>query len=339
MLALRSMTAAITTTPDPAAGKPGTAQTVTVHYQAPDRYEAISGTSKGMRPTEVVADGVAYASLPSDPDHFQAFPGRLAVQSVEGFLLPLRDLAQASSVRHTGNHYQVSFPPRPPTSASTIDATVANGRVPSFAVDYSLQGKRYEIRFVFSALNSSPPVAAPPARLIVATPPTSQPPPPCRPGQSSSASCTPQFHPATLPAVGPVHSTMQFRPVLNDQAVGCGSASGQNPDPSATVSLPGPQPGTCLGVGPSTLTISHAQTTATQDQSGQVQVDFTLDPGDAAGFDHLAQANYQRQVAVVMFGQILEAPTINAQSFGGHGQITGLTVDQAARAKAALAGK
>jgi preprotein translocase subunit SecD len=132
---------------------------------------------------------------------------------------------------------------------------------------------------------------------------------------------------------------MQFRPVLNDHAVGCGNASGQNPDPSATVSLPGPQPGTCLGLGPSTLTISRAQTTATQGQSGQVEVDFTLGSGDAARFDHLAQANYQRQVAVVMFGQILEAPTINAQSFGGQGQITGLTVDQAARAAAALSGR
>jgi preprotein translocase subunit SecD len=69
-----------------------------------------------------------------------------------------------------------------------------------------------------------------------------------------------------------------------------------------------------------------------------VELDFTLDPADAASFDQLAQANYGRQVALVMFGQVLSAPTIHATSFGGRGQITDLTLDQAARAAGALTG-
>jgi len=39
-----------------------------------------------------------------------------------------------------------------------------------------------------------------------------------------------------------------------------------------------------------------------------------------------------------MFGQVLSAPTINATEFNGRGEISGLTVEMAAKVKAALSG-
>jgi hypothetical protein len=339
MLSLRSMTATITTTPDPGGQAKNGQQTATVYYQAPDRMEGLSGTGQQMTVTQVVAGGSVYIAQPFQPGYFQEVPGASPQKAIDTFLAPFRQLAKATNARRDGNRYHVSTLSGSGGTASTFDATVTNGLIQAFTLAYSLQGKPYKTRLVFSAFNSSPPVAPPPADLVVAAPQQSQPAPPCPVGQPSNGRCTPQFHPVALPPVGPVHSTLQFRPVLDDHAAGCGSNSGQNPDPSITVSLPGPQPGTCLRLGPAALSVTHAQTTPTQDQAGQVQLNFTLDASDAARFDQLAQANYQRQVAVVMFGHVLSAPTIRATSFGGQGQITGLTVDQAAHAAAALNGK
>jgi preprotein translocase subunit SecD len=86
------------------------------------------------------------------------------------------------------------------------------------------------------------------------------------------------------------------------------------------------------------LTVAHAAVSAHRGPDGDVVVDFVLDPPDAAAFDRVAADNYQRQVALVMFGQVQSAPTINALQFNGRGQISGMSLEQAANAKAALAG-
>jgi preprotein translocase subunit SecD len=60
-----------------------------------------------------------------------------------------------------------------------------------------------------------------------------------------------------------------------------------------------------------------------QGQGGAWQVNFNLTSAGSPKFDQLAQQNYQKQVAIELDGQVISAPTIQAQSFGGHGQITG----------------
>jgi preprotein translocase subunit SecD len=52
-------------------------------------------------------------------------------------------------------------------------------------------------------------------------------------------------------------------------------------------------------------------------------VEFETTGTGSKQFDDMAAANYGRAVAIVLDGQIKSAPTINAQQFGGKGQITG----------------
>src|SRR5207237_2535420 len=102
----------------------------------------------------------------------------------------------------------------------------------------------------------------------------------------------------------------------------------ENDDPKATVVLPEKdQHGKVVrrfGLGPAELTgkaLSGA--TATINQTGQWQVDFTLNGQGSTQFDQLAQRNYQKQVAIDLDGAVQSAPQINAQQFNGKGQITG----------------
>jgi preprotein translocase subunit SecD len=78
-------------------------------------------------------------------------------------------------------------------------------------------------------------------------------------------------------------------------------------------------------LGPAVLDSSVVQSAnaAVPQNGGAWQVNFTLTPSGSAKFDQLAQQYYRRQVAIEFGGEVLSAPTINAQSFGGQGQITG----------------
>lgn len=77
-------------------------------------------------------------------------------------------------------------------------------------------------------------------------------------------------------------------------------------------------------LGPASLTGTIIKSaTAALDQSGTWIVNFTLTNSGSPKFDQLAQANYKKQVAIVLDGVVKSAPTINATSFGGQGQITG----------------
>ena len=56
---------------------------------------------------------------------------------------------------------------------------------------------------------------------------------------------------------------------------------------------------------------------------GQWIVDLSLNDEGAVGFDQMAVANYQRQVAIVLDGVVESAPTINATEFNGQAVISG----------------
>jgi len=78
-------------------------------------------------------------------------------------------------------------------------------------------------------------------------------------------------------------------------------------------------------LGPAVLDSSVIQSAnaAVPQNGGAWQVNFTLTPSGAAKLDQLAQQYYQKQIAIEFGGEVLSAPTINAQSFGGQGQIAG----------------
>ena len=125
-----------------------------------------------------------------------------------------------------------------------------------------------------------------------------------------------------------------FRPVLQTLPFSeTATTPGQPPipttqpdqdDPKATVVLPDKDKKVRYALGPAELTgraLSGA--TATVNQTGQWQVDFTLNGQGSTQFDQLATRNYQKQVAIDLDGAVQSAPQINAQQFNGKGQITG----------------
>ena len=98
----------------------------------------------------------------------------------------------------------------------------------------------------------------------------------------------------------------------------------ENDDAKAEVVLPDKDKKARYVLGPAELTgkaLSGA--TATVSQTGQWQVDFTLNGQGSTQFDQLAQRNFQKQVAIDLDGIVQSAPQINAQQFNGKGQITG----------------
>lgn len=139
----------------------------------------------------------------------------------------------------------------------------------------------------------------------------------------------------TLPAYHGARSTVQFRRVASSAASGC-PPPGSNPDPSAPARVPAAQGRTCYDLGPAQFILTHAHITGTYLVQGSYQVNIQLDGPDTTAFDRLAAANYQSQVAVVAFGEVLAAPTIYATSFHGQAEITGLNRIDAERVVSAL---
>jgi len=122
-----------------------------------------------------------------------------------------------------------------------------------------------------------------------------------------------------------------FRPVLNQFPYTAKPGPGQptitppeQNDPNATVFLPDKDKHVIYQLGPSQLTgKALASADATISQTGQWQVDFTTTGKGSGQWDDVAKNNYQKQVAIDLDGVVQSAPVIQAQSFGGKGQITG----------------
>lgn len=77
-------------------------------------------------------------------------------------------------------------------------------------------------------------------------------------------------------------------------------------------------------LGPAEMTGEGIKTaSAALDPNGQWLVNFTLNGQGSKDFDALAGKNFKKQVAIELDGVVKSAPTINAQTFGGRGQISG----------------
>jgi len=122
-----------------------------------------------------------------------------------------------------------------------------------------------------------------------------------------------------------------FRPVLNQLPYTANPAPGQpqitppdQNDPKAPVYLPDKDKKIIYQLGPAQLTgKALASADATIDQTGQWKVEFTTTSSGSGEWDKVAQANYQKQVAIDLDGVVQSAPQINAQQFNGRGVSTG----------------
>jgi hypothetical protein len=111
-------------------------------------------------------------------------------------------------------------------------------------------------------------------------------------------------------------SNLQLRPVLATTGGSC-PAPATYPEPERQAVLPGPG-NTCYRLGPSALTVYRAAVTTEASPDGTLSVGVALSASDVAGLDRVAAANLNHQVAVVMFGRVLNVPIIRATGFNGH---------------------
>jgi hypothetical protein len=155
------------------------------------------------------------------------------------------------------------------------------------------------------------------------------------PGLGSSA---PPTTAVSLPsATIATRSTLQLRPVLSMPGGSC-PAPGANPRADETVTLPGPDG--CYLLGPTALTIAHAQARArppNSDLTNVLTLDLTFGQADSAAFDEMAARFLHQQVAIIMFGRVLTAPSIQTSQFNGSAAIQ-LDPQTAANVIAALSG-
>lgn len=79
-------------------------------------------------------------------------------------------------------------------------------------------------------------------------------------------------------------------------------------------------------LGPTLMTGTALSTAnAGLNQNQQWVVNFSLTKKGSPLFDQIAAANYGKQVAIVLDNRVESAPTIQTKSFGGQGQISGLS--------------
>jgi len=131
-------------------------------------------------------------------------------------------------------------------------------------------------------------------------------------------------------------SPIQVRPV---QSVRDGDCAEQASDP------PADQPaavrgldGSCYDLGLSLLTVTRTRAAADVGGDGRLAVRLSLDASDSAAFDQVTSAYSQRRLALVMFGRVLTAPTVQTTEVAGVVVISPVDPQTAADAIAALAG-
>ncbi len=137
------------------------------------------------------------------------------------------------------------------------------------------------------------------------------------------------------PPPGPPQCSSSVSPGQPDTSLASVPSTPKGSDTSqSNVLLPEAGSTTRYVLGPAILNgsiIKNATAALPSNGGGGWQVNFTLTSSGSPKFDQLAQQNYQKQVAIELDGVVQSAPTINAQSFGGQGQITGSFTESSAK--------
>jgi len=146
-------------------------------------------------------------------------------------------------------------------------------------------------------------------------------PPPCGAAYrytTATYSTTDQSNPGSAPdpALDSVPTTPQSQDKASRTVLIC--ASTLNPCPARYELGPTPYDGPV----PATGEILASANAELQTTSGWV-VNFTIKSQYSAFFDTIAKANYHLPLAIDLGAQVESAPTINAMSFGGSGEISG----------------
>ena len=318
-----------------------TGDRIVTDFQAPDRTHTVqdgpSGHSESFR-----GDGKIYHADETRPGYFTTS----SLPPPTGLSTPflLVDVFRHVPFERRGSLYTADLPSNKSAGSApgSADLTVEGGFITKTVFRHLADGKTVAETTTYSLFDAAPPVVLPPPDRVtpVPTTPTCDTaglPPPGQVvctggGRSDIGSPVSVPHPAS-----PARSTLQFRPVLDMTAASC-STPGENPSAEADANLPDAKGSRCFRLGPAGLTVTKAKADAVHGIGGTVNVELQFSSADARLFDDLGSANYQRQVAVVMFGEVLSAPQINATQFNGRAEISGLTPEQAGKVIAALSG-
>ena len=301
--------------------------TVTIDYQAPDRLRIVQ--PDGQESLQI--GSTIYAPEFGRPGFFRPITSPPNGFRAKDLFLPLESMRSGTAVR-SGDSYRVAAPDD--TGAAT--AKVKDGHVSELVLDSDGVQRVY----TFSLFNSAPPVLEPPADHVL---PASPAPQPCTSGQQPPPMLCFESGPTStdetveLPALRSdfVASDMQIRPITNPAATDR-STEARNPEPTSTARLSDGS-GHCLELAPSELTISQAQASAVRERvSDTIAVDLELNDADAAILDQVAKRHLLEQVAIVMFGQVVSAPTFVNNEPGAQMQIGGLTPSIAAEVVASM---
>lgn len=315
---------------------------ITADFQAPDLTHSIAENPEG--PSETFRAGqTVYDEDPARPGFFLSTQLKSVPQGDSP--LSLLDAMLRLPVTRHGSVFSAQLPSRgaSPIARARYEVTIERGFVIRTVFSYRAEGKTISATTTYSLFDKARPVVLPPPDRVAPAPVT----PSCDsattlPAGSGVFACLGHGSSDLGGAMSvprprtSVHSTLQLRPVL--ETLNSCDAPSQNPSPTDPATLPDKDGGRCLRLGPAGVTITKAKVEAVHGLNGMVDVNLELSATDARRFDELAAANYQHQVAVVMFGHVLSAPMINAMQFNGRAQISGVTAAEAGRIIAALSG-
>lgn len=301
----------------------GVAGEKTIVYQAPDRAHT-SGragdpemitigrtvyTRFSLAPGTLVAPD--YQGPP--PDVFQRFQAPASGPGpTDASLAELRALADAPKIERDGAGYR--WRTGSGRSAVSGDAHVIDGRIASFtfkpeAPEWEMGAATYRI----SDYDAAPAVEPPPADRVVDAPamtpcgPDGYPPP----GQTMCSGGVDPSKPTTtttvaLPAPTVTgRSPLELRRVLAVENGPCAALTAAYG--AGEVRFDGPDG--CYRLGTVLATIRRAEARPEAGPSG-VTVSLELSRSDGAAVRSALSGQYQRQVAMVMFGRVLSAPTV-----------------------------
>lgn len=314
---------------------------VSSDYNAPDRLRTRTVTIGGPASFSVeiidigtdsfMAHGLGpslgerkYEHRPAPSDSDQA--------GVERVLRPLRMARSAKTVERDGDVYVVE-----PGPGVRLRVSLAGGYVVRVVMRFAPQtaegtggistpGTTMEL--TYSKFDRAEKVEPPPADQVVAGSADSN---------TSPSSPDPRASgPVALPPPTPGRtSTLQFRGVNALAESGCtgGTANPPAGDPAKLVY----SEDTCYDLAPAGLEVRRVESfTAEYDSSGVLAVFITVGDDDADAFDRMAETYFQRQIAIVAFGRVLSAPTVQQREFRGEMVVSGLSRQDAADLKASL---
>ena len=313
-----------------------TAGRTSIDFNAPDRIRSVSTGGSDSTESIVIGDTIYFSDF-ERPGHFMSSRHPDGQSPAQNLLAPLESIHDEEDVRVEGEEYVVRFG----DPAATATLRVRDGYVVRLRLQAGAGDEELDAVYEFSQFGSAAEVAVPPPDRVTEAPITPECP---EDGELPEGVliCTggdfQEPREVDLPAPAePVDSTLQFRPVRSAAGSGCAPQE-TNPPAGEAVSMQDSD-GVCLDLSATELEVSRVESLrATTTDGEDVALDITLRSEDARRFDEVAEENLGQQLALVILGRVVSAPTIQATEFEGQLQISGLSMDDAAQIKAALKG-